>query len=134
MRPLFVLFLLAVICINSYADETYCELKDSDVKVERQEWGDDDVSLNLHFPKPKEGILYRVQLRYGNIEYLGDHEVFTNLELSEIKEGYDVYINLGKNHEPALLLATYHLGGGVCYSNIYITVIDHEVTKIKNGA
>ncbi|MFA5631422.1 MAG: hypothetical protein WC997_07920 [Porticoccaceae bacterium] len=125
------LFLL-LFSLNLFANEEFCGLEYQDVKDSLREGHDGSTWIRLTFPATEMGFLYRIQLRYDHIEKMGGHEVFAELAFDEASEGYEMFVDLAEDHKPLLLVATYHLNGGACYSNLYVVIENRKISSVIN--
>ena len=110
-----------------YSYEEFCEIdRSNEVKLRQHTFEDGDTIVTLHFPKVSDANLHRVDLRYGNIEKFGNHEMFTELAHFEEKDGYKLRLNLSGEHKPLQLVAIYHFPH--CYGTLNVEIKGSVVT------
>jgi outer membrane cobalamin receptor len=112
---------------TAFSSEQYCEFdRSKEVKLKQHTFDDGDTIVTLTFPKVSDGALHRVDLRYGNIEKFGNHEMYTELASFEEKDGYKVSLNLSGEHKALKLVAIYHFP--YCYSTLNVEIKGSVVT------
>ncbi len=119
--------------LSAQGNEDFCLLENGHVAIEKRSWLR-NYSFELMFPKTSGGILYRIQLRYDNIEKYGGHELLADLGFKEYEEGYASSITIAHDHKPIWLIAAYHIGNGKCFSNIHIKIENGNVGMVKNAS
>jgi hypothetical protein len=133
MEKIVATILLFLFSVDLHASEEFCALDNQDVKSSAREGHDRSSWINLTFPAAKLGNIHRIQLRYDHIDKFGSHEVFTKLAFHESDEGYEMSIKIAEDHKPLMLMATYHLNSGTCYSNLYIVIENGQIQSTSNG-
>lgn len=106
---------------SAKAWEKYCEFdKDKTVQIKPAVFSDGDAIISLTFPKSDQGVLHRIDLRYGNPEEYGQHDIYTQLGFWEEAAGYESTVHLDVNHKPLVLVAIYHFKD--CFSTFEVVI------------